>query len=113
MRFNRSSCSTATSRREEPRPSPDGSFENRAAAPLGSRARTGSCWLEIRVPERELEQGAEFLRNQTDLLKKQAKSGKALARPTPAPDRAEPAEAAAWVDFSLAMLNRNEFFYIP
>ena len=25
----------------------------------------------------------------------------------------DPAEAAAWVDFSLAMLNCNEFLYVP
>jgi hypothetical protein len=25
----------------------------------------------------------------------------------------EPAEAAAWVDFALALLNSNEFLYVP
>ncbi len=25
----------------------------------------------------------------------------------------EPAEAAAWVDFSLALFNCNEFLYVP
>ena len=36
-----------------------------------------------------------------------------LARPSGAPDGIDPAEAAAWVDFALAMLNRNEFVYVP
>jgi hypothetical protein len=36
-----------------------------------------------------------------------------LARPSFVPSETDAAEAAAWVDFGLAMLNRNEFVYIP
>jgi hypothetical protein len=33
--------------------------------------------------------------------------------PVPLPEGFDQAEAAAWVDFALAMLNRNEFIYVP
>ena len=36
-----------------------------------------------------------------------------LALPSFVPPQTDPAEAAALVDFALAMLNRNEFVYLP
>ncbi len=52
-----------------------------------------------------------FLASQAKFLGES--TGRPLARPTFTPDGTDPAEAAAWVDFCLAMLNRNEFVYIP
>jgi hypothetical protein len=62
---------------------------------------------------RELEQARAFLRGQTELLRGRARDGQPLARVTDVPGDLDPAEAAAWVDFALAMLNRNEFLYVP
>jgi hypothetical protein len=54
-----------------------------------------------------------FLASQTNLLRERAQSGQAIAQPTFMAPGCDPAEAAAWVDFALAMLNRNEFVYAP
>jgi hypothetical protein len=62
---------------------------------------------------REVEQGRAFLRAQTELRRDRARDAQPLARVTDVPEEIEPAEAAAWVDFALAMLNRNEFLYVP
>jgi hypothetical protein len=62
---------------------------------------------------REVEQARAFLSTQAALLRRLARDGQPLARPTFTPEGADPAEAAAWVDFALAMLNRNEFLYVP
>jgi hypothetical protein len=59
---------------------------------------------------REFEQARAFLRAQTEFLRDRARDAQPLARVT---DEIDPAEAAAWVDFALAMLNRNEFLYVP
>ena len=61
----------------------------------------------------EVEQAKRFFEAQIPLLRERAKVGETLARPTFASGEMEAAEAAAWVDFALAMLNRNEFLYIP
>jgi Protein of unknown function (DUF1553)/Protein of unknown function (DUF1549) len=61
----------------------------------------------------EREQALEFIASQTQRLQQRARTSEPLASPAPAPTGADPAEAAAWVDFTLAMLNRNEFLYIP
>jgi hypothetical protein len=54
-----------------------------------------------------------FLHSQAALLREPAAPGRPLARPDPLPTGLDPALAAAWVDFTLAMLNRNEFLYVP
>ena len=54
----------------------------------------------------EVETARRFLTSQADLLRNQGGAGPRLPG-------VEPAEAAAWVDFALAMLNRNEFLYVP
>jgi hypothetical protein len=53
----------------------------------------------------ERAQARDFLASQAKLLRE--------SRRNDLPAGADPAEAAAWVDFCLAMLNRNEFIYIP
>jgi len=62
---------------------------------------------------KEVERDRAFLASQADLLRRLAVEGQPLARPTFMPEGADPAGAAAWVDFALAMLNRNEFLYVP
>ncbi len=59
----------------------------------------------------ERRQAAEFLTGQSRMLRESGR--KDLARPSFIPPGTDPAEAAAWVDFALAMLNRNEFVYVP
>ncbi|RUL87659.1 DUF1553 domain-containing protein [Tautonia sociabilis] len=63
--------------------------------------------------DRELEQAMAFLDGQAELLLERSDGDPPLASPSPIPAKVEPAEAAAWVDFALAMLNRNEFLYVP
>jgi hypothetical protein len=55
----------------------------------------------------------DFLRAQAALIRSRIAEGKPVAKPTFAPPAADPAAASAWVDFSRAMLNRNEFLYVP
>ncbi len=62
---------------------------------------------------REVDQARAFLASQSDLLARQAEIGQPLARPTITADGMAPPLAAAWVDFARAMLNRNEFLYVP
>ena len=67
-----------------------------------------------RAPKpKELEQGRAFLAAQAELLRARSDAGGPLARPSFVPDDVDRAQAAAWVDFALAMLNRNEFLYVP
>jgi Protein of unknown function (DUF1553)/Protein of unknown function (DUF1549) len=61
----------------------------------------------------EIERDRAFLISQADMLSRQAQAGQPLARPTFIPERLAPYLAAAWVDFCRAMLNRNEFLYVP
>ena len=62
---------------------------------------------------KELDQARAFLASQSEMLRRRERQGQPLARPTFVPDGTLAAEAAAWVDFALAMLNRNEFLYVP
>jgi hypothetical protein len=62
---------------------------------------------------KEVDQARGFLASQSDLLRRQAEAGQPLARPTFTVAGLEPEMAAAWVDFARAMLNRNEFLYVP
>ena len=61
----------------------------------------------------ELNQARAFLADQSELLRRQAEAGHPLARPTFVAEGVALPLAAAWVDFSRAMLNRNEFLYVP
>jgi hypothetical protein len=61
----------------------------------------------------EAERARAFLAGQETLLRRLESEGQPLAKPTPMPPDADPAEAAAWVDFALSLLNCNEFVYMP
>ena len=61
----------------------------------------------------EVDRDRAFLSSQADLLRGQAEAGQPLARPNFVPEGMAPAMAAAWVDLCRAMLNRNEFLYVP
>ena len=61
----------------------------------------------------EVDQARAFLASGAERLRGRIVQGPPLARPTFVPEGLGPAEAAAWVDFALAMLNRNEFLYVP
>jgi hypothetical protein len=61
----------------------------------------------------EREQARSFLDSQAERLRQRARAGRPLAKPTFNPEATDPALAAAWVDYALAMLNRNEFLYVP
>ena len=60
----------------------------------------------------ELRQASSFLDAQAKAIRTSS-TGRKLAEPTFVPKATDPADAAALVDFCLAMLNRNEFLYIP
>jgi hypothetical protein len=97
----------------------------RARAIAGRLYREIACDTDARVrrlyrivlarePSRaELERARGFLLSQTTLLRAHGASGHALSAPIPAPKETDSAEAAAWVDLALAMINRNEFVYVP
>ena len=64
-----------------------------------------------REPSRdEVDRARKFLQAQKELIIKEKRDMKAAACDC---CEIEPAEAAAWVDFSLALLNCNEFLYVP
>jgi hypothetical protein len=84
--------------------------------PDGADARVARAYQLVlaRAPlPREREQARAFLAGQSALLRREAEAGRPFARPPQVPASVDGAEAAAWVDFALAMLNRNEFVYIP
>ncbi len=59
----------------------------------------------------ERRQAIEFLASQSRMLRESGRMD--LAKPSFIPPDADKADAAAWVDLALAMLNRNEFVYVP
>ncbi len=61
--------------------------------------------------EREVKEATDFLLSQAEWLRVNPRE--TLAQPSGREINLEPSEAAAWVDFALAMLNRNEFVYVP
>ena len=61
--------------------------------------------------EAERSQATQFIDGQVKLLRESSERPRAL--PTFVPAGADPAAASAWVDYALAMLNRNEFVYVP
>ena len=61
----------------------------------------------------EVERDRSFLAAQAEFIAQPAESGRPIARPTFTPERMAPGLAAAWVDYARAMLNRNEFLYVP
>jgi hypothetical protein len=61
----------------------------------------------------EAETARTFLADQADLLRDRLRARLPVALPAVTPDGADPAAAAALADFCLALLNRNEFVYVP
>jgi hypothetical protein len=61
----------------------------------------------------EASRARNFLTEQADLLRARQKAGQPLAQPDDLPATTDRADAAAWVDFAVAMLNCNEFLYVP
>jgi hypothetical protein len=53
-----------------------------------------------------------FLTEQAALLRTENRQPSSLATPLPNPAHLEPADAAAWTDLCLALLNSSEFLYI-
>ena len=55
----------------------------------------------------------DFLAGQTELLRDRLRARLPVGVPLETPDGVDPAAAAALADFCLALLNRNEFLYVP
>jgi hypothetical protein len=67
-----------------------------------------------RLPKEDERRSArEFLDAQAEQLREQLRARRSIGLPGEAPDGTDPARAAALVDFCLAILNRNEFLYVP
>jgi hypothetical protein len=61
----------------------------------------------------EVDRSESFLKAQTGLVDSQIRAGRPCSQPAGEIPATRPAEAAAWVDFALVMLNCNEFIFIP
>jgi hypothetical protein len=61
----------------------------------------------------EIRRADEFLKAQAELIRTQSRQGSTPERPASECSGRQEAEAAAWTDFSLALLNSNEFLYVP
>jgi hypothetical protein len=61
----------------------------------------------------EREAAAAFLRSQAELLRDRLRARQPVRLPADIPDSVDPATAAALADFCLALLNRNDFVYVP
>jgi hypothetical protein len=85
-------------------------------APAGRAAQVERAYrLALARPPRqeELKTALDFLAAQTDLLRERLRAGQRVGVPEGLPDGADRAAAAALADFCLALLNRNEFVYVP
>ena len=84
--------------------------------PADSRARLDRAYRVAlgRLPTAaERDRASSFLDAQADLLRTRPADGPPLAAPSFLPPDADTAVAAAWVDLALALLNCNEFVYVP
>ncbi len=85
-------------------------------SPAGNRDRIKTAYQLVlaRDPRMaEVERAESFLQTQAELIDSQIRAGRPcshLAGDCPA---MRPSDAAAWVDFALALLNCNEFLYVP
>jgi hypothetical protein len=70
-----------------------------------NRIRRAYHLVLARAPRaHEIERARSFLKAQAELINMETQKGRTRILPT---------EAAAWVDFALALLNSNEFLYVP
>jgi hypothetical protein len=92
-----------------------GRILRQAGANQDSALRLAYRILYCREPSpAELARSRRFLAEQAELLRELAQAGQPLARPVGIPAAThDPATAAAWVDLALALLNSNEFLYVP
>jgi hypothetical protein len=85
-------------------------------APAGRAARIELAYrLALARPPRadELKTAERFLGTQAELIRERLLARKRVGLPASLPEGTDPAEAAALADFCLALLNRNEFLYVP
>jgi hypothetical protein len=87
----------------------------REAGP-GDAARVDRAYqlaLGRQPQESERRTALDFLASQADLLRDRLRARLPVGVPAGTPDNVDPAAAAALADFCLALLNRNEFVYVP
>jgi hypothetical protein len=85
-----------------------------AGTPTDDRIRRVYQLVLARAPRaNEVERARSFLKAQAELITMETRDGRTGNRPAGAIPPTEAAEAAAWVDFALALLNSNEFLYVP
>jgi hypothetical protein len=86
-----------------------------AEADIRTRIRQAYEIVLCREPvPAELERACSFLASQTKLIRQRASEGQLVSKPTSRSEASfDPAEGAAWVDFAVALLNCNEFLYVP
>ena len=85
-------------------------------SPIGDDAKVIHVYrLVLGRPPRptEVDRARTFLVKQAALHRRRVSEGRPAAAPTFMTEDDDAAEGAAWVDFALAMLNRNEFVYVP
>ncbi len=93
-------------------------LQHRAAGSCDGAAVERAYWLAFgRPPDRaELSRALAFIARQRELIAAESADGNGKLVPYVGPDGGidgiEPATAAAWVDFCLALLNANEFVFI-
>ncbi len=82
-------------------------------AGMGEDKRIGRAYQLVlaRAPSsQEFDRARAFLKTQAEMIRKEKRPAKQLRFDLPSIDSAL---ASAWVDFSLALLNCNEFLYVP
>jgi hypothetical protein len=62
---------------------------------------------------REVDRARSFVQAQAERIQNEIRAGRSGNRPASERPSREAAEAQAWVDFALALLNSNEFLYVP
>jgi hypothetical protein len=84
---------------------------SRAGSSGDDRVRLAYQLVLAREPSKvEIDRSRGFLKGQTELVRKEKREGKPATCECPG---INPAEASAWVDFALALMNCNEFLYVP
>jgi hypothetical protein len=83
-----------------------------AGTPTDDRIRRAYHLVLARAPRaNEIERARSFLKAQAELITMETRDGRTRNRPAGVVPPVE--AAAAWVDFALALLNSNEFLYVP